>query len=238
MQKYTNDELVINTKEAINFSDLCHKLGIRARSGNYKTLKSKLDNLSVDYSHFVLWKNRGNIKNLKHTLTPLNTILVENNYYNIDRLKKRLISEGIKNSQCEMCKNTHWLQEIIPLELHHINGINTDNRLENLQLLCSNCHSITHKLNSKNKKIKNIYIEKVLIIPKELKKCVICDNNINIKNKIVCSQNCYTIFRSKNIPSKEYLTEIIKNLKSNVAVGKFFSVSNNSIKKWKIRYNL
>ena len=58
-------------------------------------------------------------------------------------LKTRLLKEGIKEYKCENCENTEWLGASIPLELHHINGNNLDNRLENLQLLCPNCHAFT-----------------------------------------------------------------------------------------------
>ena len=38
----------------------------------------------------------------------------------------------------------------IPLELHHINGVHSDNRIENLQLLCPNCHALTDNYRCKN----------------------------------------------------------------------------------------
>ena len=49
-----------------------------------------------------------------------------------------------------MCGSTHWCNYLIPLELHHINGIKTDNRLENLQMLCPNCHALTDNYRGKN----------------------------------------------------------------------------------------
>ena len=49
-----------------------------------------------------------------------------------------------------------WLGAKIPLELHHINGDNTDNRIENLQLLCPNCHALTDNYRGKNIKIKSV----------------------------------------------------------------------------------
>ncbi len=64
----------------------------------------------------------------------------------------RLFKEGIKKEQCENCNNTHWLNKKIPLELDHINGNNTDNRIENLRILCPNCHALTLTYRGKNKK--------------------------------------------------------------------------------------
>lgn len=59
------------------------------------------------------------------------------------RLSKKLLNEGIKEKKCECCGLTEWLGKDIPLELHHINGDCYDNRLENLKILCSNCHAQT-----------------------------------------------------------------------------------------------
>ena len=51
---------------------------------------------------------------------------------------------------CEKCGLRSWNDEIIPLELHHINGNNKDNSLSNLLLLCPNCHALTD--NYRNRK--------------------------------------------------------------------------------------
>lgn len=54
-----------------------------------------------------------------------------------------MIKEGLKEAKCECCGRTEWLGIPIPLELHHINEVHTDNRLENLLVLCPNCHAMT-----------------------------------------------------------------------------------------------
>lgn len=69
------------------------------------------------------------------------------------KLRLKLLEDGIKEHKCELCGNTEWNEEQIPLELHHINGVHKDNRLENLQLLCPNCHAQTDShAGKKNKK--------------------------------------------------------------------------------------
>lgn len=73
--------------------------------------------------------------------------------YPTSKLNKRLIKEGIKEYKCECCGNSKWLGQDITLELHHIDGNRTNNNLNNLQLLCPNCHSITD--NFKSKKLKH-----------------------------------------------------------------------------------
>jgi 5-methylcytosine-specific restriction endonuclease McrA len=66
-------------------------------------------------------------------------------------LKKRLIDAGLKPDFCEECGTKEWRGQQLSLHLHHVNGIATDNRLENLQILCPNCHSLTETWGSRNR---------------------------------------------------------------------------------------
>lgn len=86
-----------------------------------------------------------------NTRLSMSDILTKNSGYSRSRLKERLIENGLKEYKCECCGLTKWLDKPISLQLHHINGINNDNRLENLQLLCPNCHSQTENFSTKGK---------------------------------------------------------------------------------------
>lgn len=70
--------------------------------------------------------------------------------YNTYKLKNRLIKEAIKENKCECCGITEWNGKPISLELHHIDGNRFNHRLENLILLCPNCHSQTETFRAKN----------------------------------------------------------------------------------------
>ena len=64
-------------------------------------------------------------------------------------VKKRLEWLGVEQC-CAQCGVIEWRGQVLPLELDHINGKSTDNRLENLRLLCPNCHSLTETWRGKN----------------------------------------------------------------------------------------
>jgi 5-methylcytosine-specific restriction endonuclease McrA len=64
--------------------------------------------------------------------------------------KKRLIDEGIKEKRCEQCGITHWRGQKLSIQLHHKNGDGTDNRIQNLEMLCPNCHSQTDTYGGRN----------------------------------------------------------------------------------------
>ena len=84
-------------------------------------------------------------------LIPLDEILLgKYPYYQTYKLKNRLIKDGIKMNICEICGISSWNDKPISLELHHKDGNRTNHRLENLILLCPNCHSQTETFRAKN----------------------------------------------------------------------------------------
>jgi len=73
----------------------------------------------------------------------LGELLVAGPRRNRGHVKARLLAAGLKTGACEVCGLTTWQEAPLSLCLHHVNGDRHDNRLENLQLLCPNCHSQT-----------------------------------------------------------------------------------------------
>ena len=78
---------------------------------------------------------------------------------NRSHIKRRLIAAGLKENRCEQCGISEWENKPLSLALHHVNGDGRDNRLENLVLLCPNCHSQTPNFGVKGWKLRKVDAE-------------------------------------------------------------------------------
>ena len=145
-RKYTEKQFINAVSESYSYSEVCRKIGISPKGGNLKTVKDKIEKLGLDKSHFTgqRW-NRGKTSDSHSSIRKkdISEILVENSGWSSSAVRNRLIKEGLKENKCECCGRSEWMGVQIPLELHHINEIHTDNRLENLLILCPNCHALT-----------------------------------------------------------------------------------------------
>jgi transcriptional regulator with XRE-family HTH domain len=81
---------------------------------------------------------------------PIDELLIVGRRTNRTHLKRRLLNEGLKENRCEICGITRWMGKPVSMQLHHINGDGSDNRLENIQFLCGTCHSQTDTYGAKN----------------------------------------------------------------------------------------
>ena len=135
-------------KDSQNLNQVCKKLGKRGTNTVRKQIEKIIDKYNLDTSHFSInHESSNNFKRYNDT-----EVYCENSALkNTNSVRKRLLRDGLKEHRCERCCRTEWEGEPIPLEVHHINGVNTDNRLENLQLLCPNCHALTDTYCGKGK---------------------------------------------------------------------------------------
>jgi hypothetical protein len=142
-QRYTDLQLIEAVQHATSIRQVLAKLGLVEAGGNYSLVKRRIRDLKLTTSHF---KGQGWRKGNRNPVVqpqPLHEILRRGTEFQSYKLKRRLFAEGLKMAQCESCLGTEWLGQPIPLELDHINGDATDNRIENLRILCPNCHALT-----------------------------------------------------------------------------------------------
>ena len=150
--KKTREEIESAAAKSSSIAGVCRLLKLVPSGGNYRIIHNAIEKYKIDTRHFTGQGWNINLKFKPFEGKKIEEILVENSTYQSYKLKKRLIAEGIKKSVCESCGQSEWLEQPIPLELHHINGNNSDNRLENLRLLCPNCHALTDSYRGKNKR--------------------------------------------------------------------------------------
>lgn len=154
-RKWKDSDLLLHVKGSKSISQVIIKLGLIPAGGNYNSVKTRIQELQINTSHFT---GKGWRKGTCIPVTPsikIEDILNNISKYQSHKLKNRLFSSGLKKRECEMCG---WAKESvdgrIPLELDHVNGNHGDNSLSNLRILCPNCHSLqpTHRGRNKSRK--------------------------------------------------------------------------------------
>ena len=159
---YSKEQLIKAIKTSFSIRQVLKQLNLKEAGGNYTTIKKLIKEFKLDTSHFT---GQGHLKGKTHNWAktiPLKDILVKNNTYNSHKLKLRLIKNKTFKNECSRCKISIWEEEKLSLHLDHVNGVNDDNRIENLLLFPKNSlHVIYHwylKLPHKYKKYFNSFI--------------------------------------------------------------------------------
>lgn len=138
-KKWTEEQLREVVKTSRSLAEVLRKLNLYPRGSNYETIKRYILYLNLDISHF----------DGKPWTTGLR-LIDTSSLRNFDDIKERLIVD--RGHECEECLNTSWLGNLITLELHHIDGIRSNNNENNLKLLCPNCHSCTKNWRGRKRK--------------------------------------------------------------------------------------
>lgn len=147
-RSWTPEQLRDAIDHSSSYRQVLIKLRLREAGGNYEQLKRYVHELGLDVTHFKgkSW-NKG-LRGIRRSQIPLEEILIKNSFFQTFKLKKRLFAAKRKPMYCEECG---WAERTkdgyLPLELDHVNGDRRDHRLENLRVLCPNCHSLkpTHR---------------------------------------------------------------------------------------------
>lgn len=237
--KNTDEDFIEAAKHSTSIAGMCRYLDRSPYGAGYYMMHKKIKELGIDTSHFTGcgWNTEG--KHLiKREKTPDEIVFCEKSQFATSKLKNRLIRGGYKEERCEKCGRTEWEGKKIPLQTHHINGVKDDNRLENLMLLCPNCHAQTDNYCSKNRK-KERTISSENEDKKKIKKlCPICGKIFFCEKDTqkYCSQDCAHKSVSKR-PEKEILEKLIKEY-SNCAIAKMYGVSDRMVGKWRQKYGI
>jgi Zn finger protein HypA/HybF involved in hydrogenase expression len=153
-RKYTKEEFTQAWLSSKTIGEVARRLGCN-HSGGYLVLKRAAQQLDLPVDHLIKYGLNAGPGYNHIKFIQLSEILVENSTYtNIARLKIRLLREKILEAKCyaEDCGITQWKGKPISLQLDHVNGDKYDHRIENLRLLCPNCHSQTETFAGKNKR--------------------------------------------------------------------------------------
>lgn len=156
-RSWSDDELIAAVKGSKSYRAVIIQLGLVPAGGNYVQIRQAIERLKIDVGHFTGqgwnegWKSD---YRRERRIQELDAVLISGSRVQSHGLKKRLFHAGLKEAKCELCGWCEMsLDGRIPVELDHINGDRYDNRLENLRILCPNCHSLQPTHRGKNKKV-------------------------------------------------------------------------------------
>ena len=214
-------ELIMSSN---NVTEAARKIGYKKVSGGtYRIFREKIELLKIDTSHFNFHP-----RNLNYSF---NEIFTKNSTYK-GTLRNIVLKKKLIPYECAICGlPPEWNGKPLTLTLDHINGDHYDNRLENLRFLCPHCDQQQDTFCGKNKKK---YYDPIVV--KKIYRCAHCGTEIT-REAHYCPE-CASLKRRKvKRPSKEELIQLLL-LYPFTTIGKKYSVTDNTIRKWCKSYNL
>lgn len=142
-KKFVTDEQIIQAADkAQTMSQAAKELGLEFKA--FMRRAKKLDVYKPNQS------GKGVSGEYHNTRRSEEELLASANPGNSKNFKMRLFRAGLKENKCEECGIVEWNGKPITLQLHHVDGNRSNNKLENLQILCPNCHTQTDNYAGKN----------------------------------------------------------------------------------------
>ena len=162
LRKYDKEWLEELCKDSLSLAEVLRKAGRKQGGGSQETLKRKIEEYQIDISHFTgqLW-NKGKTKETDSRIISKEKYTLEEVFKKNSSITQRGLRGYVERHQvipyiCDICGCTgEWQKGIISLELHHKDGDNHNNEINNLIYLCANCHALTENYRGKNKALKN-----------------------------------------------------------------------------------
>jgi predicted RNA-binding Zn-ribbon protein involved in translation (DUF1610 family) len=148
---FNRDELIKIVAESKSHNEILTKLNKNNSSNSYRSLKRAIDRYNIDTSHLISSSEALKLRYREKYISNENLFIV-NSKTSRGTIKKRIIVDKLLEYKCVKCgQNDIWNNKKLTLILDHINGINNDNRIENLRFVCPNCNSqlSTHCRNNK-----------------------------------------------------------------------------------------
>jgi len=148
-RSWSDDDLKSAVSMSKTYKQVLIRLGLSGcGGGSYASIKHNIIRLGLDASHFT--QKGGNHKGARKRIPDSAVFIVESAYTNTYQIKRRMVNSFGIEYKCYECGIDEWHGKPITLELDHINGVSNDNRIENLRLMCPNCHSMTDTYCGKN----------------------------------------------------------------------------------------
>lgn len=224
--KYSKELLSPIVENSISVAEVIRKLGLQQSGGNHSNITRRIKLYEIDISHFLGSKKVNLGRPSTKKLSP-DQILVNDRFHGrrdgIAILRRAVLESGVAH-KCAVCGLIpYWNGKYLQLQIDHINGVGTDNRIENLRFICGNCHLQTKTFGIKNSQS---FINKVTI---EISKP--SEINPDWRNRPRLDK------RKVERPSKEELEKLLWE-KPTSQLAKDFDVSDKAIEKWAKNYGL